>query len=259
MAGLGFRRFGVIESDLNIDFTQSSRPHLVTQVLKCCTAIPDDLVHDEIPFWGWTVGKRIACLARISGLNGRSDFTVHVECLNQACGRGMDLEISVEELLRLQRRADRTAYLPVRIGASTLSLRKPSGSDQLRWQQGSFDDEKAALDAVIRTLVAEPSAFCEEGPIPDDTVRIIDEAMQEADPLVNVRLAVHCPHCGEENTYEIDLQETALARLHQAQVRLLEDVHRLALHYHWSEQQIISLPPWRRDQYLAFLERERDQ
>jgi hypothetical protein len=44
--------------------------------------------------------------------------------------------------------------------------------------------------------------------------------------------------------------------LRRAQHGLIEDVHRLARTYHWTEDRVAALPPWRRARYLALIERE---
>jgi hypothetical protein len=83
--------------------------------------------------------------------------------------------------------------------------------------------------------------------------------MTELDPVVAFRLLSRCPFCEEENHYEIDLERLALARLHEAQRRLIEVIHGLAAHYHWSEREVLLLPPWRRARYLALIEKERSR
>ncbi len=44
-----------------------------------------------------------------------------------------------------------------------------------------------------------------------------------------------------------------LQELDARAVQLLEEVHALALHYHWSEREILALAPTRRERYLALL------
>jgi hypothetical protein len=112
---------------------------------------------------------------------------------------------------------------------------------------------------MIQTLLVEQSSFRERGSIPDEWVRSIERAMEEHDPLVNFILLVPCPHCDLENRHHIDLQELTLDVLRREQLRLLEAVHRLALRYHWGEEQIFSLPPWRFRHYLALIEEEENR
>jgi hypothetical protein len=267
IGNLSLRPFGLFENDLEVNFHQKLRPHLVTQVLECCTRDKSGKTPDQAFFWELAVGKRIECLLTIATLRDSSDLSVRLRCLSEACGQQMGVEISIEELATLQHRADDTFI--IRVGDESLPIRKPTGVDQLEWLKGSYPDEDATAKAMIRTLVLDnEKASCgklsrttsnQEGLIPDEWVQPINSAMEEFDPLVNFSLSVYCPYCEKESQYEIDLEELSLRKLHKAQLQLLDVVHRLAVHYHWSEQQIFSIPPWRRSHYLALIEREERQ
>jgi hypothetical protein len=45
--------------------------------------------------------------------------------------------------------------------------------------------------------------------------------------------------------------------IHKPIDELLDQIHRLAANYHWSEQEILALPKQRRTAYLRRLDRER--
>jgi uncharacterized protein YbbK (DUF523 family) len=107
---------------------------------------------------------------------------------------------------------------------------------------------------MIRSLLVPEAGI--EMPVSDELVTAADRFLAEADPLVNFNLAVKCPHCGSQASYSFDLEALALQELRQSQSCLLKTVHLLASHYHWSEQQVLSVSPWRRDYYLAQIERE---
>ena len=259
MTDLFIRHFGLSSSDLDIDFDQPSRPHLVTQILQCCLISSNQTEPDQNSIWKLTVGKRIEYLLSISAAMGQtSSITETFRCLNQKCQQQIEVELSIEALSSLQHEADDTEHLSIRVGDEDLLFRRPTGTDQLKWQQDPLNDEKTGLEAIIRSLLVEPALFNDNGLLIEENIQIIDEAMQKFDPLVNFRATVYCPYCETQHAYEIDLQETARRSLRLAQRHLVQDVHRLALHYHWSEEQILSLPVWRRRHYLALLEGERD-
>jgi hypothetical protein len=44
-----------------------------------------------------------------------------------------------------------------------------------------------------------------------------------------------------------------LQELDARAARLLEEVHALAFHYHWSEREILAMAPTRRERYLSLL------
>ena len=80
--------------------------------------------------------------------------------------------------------------------------------------------------------------------------------MQDFDPLVNFSLQVRCPYCSNEDVYELDLEGLSLQKLYESRLTLLNAIHRLATQYHWSEQQIFAIPPWRRSHYLTLIGKE---
>ena len=252
--GLLLRPFGLFRDDLEIDFNQHSPPRLVTQVLRCCTTGRDSEAPEEDFFWELPSGKRMEGLVAIATLGEPSGLSVRLRCPDEACRQEMEVEISTSELAGLQRRGDETGRVVVRVGDEEVQVRLPTGRDQQGWLETSFDDEGAALKTIVETLLLGPSR--EEGSVPDEWIEPIDEALEEIDPLVNFALLVGCPECGKESRYEVDLQDVSLKVLRRAQLHLLRSVHRLALHYHWSEAQIFNLPPWRYSHYLALIEEE---
>lgn len=251
------RPFGLFETDLNINFNQKLRPYLLNQILQCCTLDKNGEQIDQSFFQDLTVGKRIESLLTIVASSGSSNLYIPCSCLNQACQQQMELEISIEELIDLQQRADVADSHDVRIGDKILSIRKPTGKDQMDWLKFSFKDEREVIRAMIQTLVLDTEeASFDAGSISDEWIQTIDNAMEEFDQLVDFNVHARCPYCGEENRYAVDLEEILLSRLHRVQMHLLDDVHRIAEHYHWSEAQIIAIPPWRRSCYLALIDRE---
>lgn len=258
--GLFLRPFGVFEDDLNIDFNQKARPSLVTQILQCCTSDKKGKVLEQDFFWDLTVGKRIECLVTIAMLWDLSKLSVHLRCSNEMCQQPMELEISQKEIANLQLQSDKTDSFMIQIGDKSLPIRKPTGRDQIKWLKTPFANEDAAIQWMIRSLLYENEKISPDSDIEytisDEWVKTIDESMEEFDQLVNLNLMVYCPYCEKEGRYKINLEELSLLKLHKAQRGLLQTIHRLAFYYHWSEEDIFSIPPWRRLHYLALIERE---
>ncbi|MGI8520796.1 MAG: hypothetical protein ACR2MC_09380 [Actinomycetota bacterium] len=250
---LWLRPFGLFHADLELDFDQETRPQLVTQILQCCTTSKAGDPPDERFLWNLTSSKRIECLVAIASLRSPSGLTVRLRCPDETCLQEMELDLSLAELAGIQRQAEATDRCLIRLGDRSLQIRKPTGRDQLSWSNVSFEDEGAAAQTVIQTLLSE-EVSAEVNDL-GEWVRAIDSAMEELDPLVDFAMLVSCPGCGTENRHRVDLQELSLGLLRQDQLVLLEAVHRLVLRYHWSEEQIFSLPPWRFSRYLALIER----
>lgn len=258
---LHLRKFGFFEKDLDINFNQKLRPHIATQVLQCCTVDKSGKTLDKSFFWDLPIGKRIECLLIITNSGDSSIVPVYLQCLNQSCKQQIEVNISQDELINLQHRADTREDLTIHIGDKNLQIRKPTGRDQLEWLKDSFQDEDTAIKAIIGTLILGEGKFFVnmENPLPDEWIQTFNILMEELDPLVNFNLLVLCPYCEIENLYEIDLENLLLRKLRGDQQALFEVVHCLATHYHWSEQQILSIPPWRRSHYLDLIKGEEDR
>lgn len=249
ISDLGLRRFGIYESDLNIDFS-APRPFLVTSILDCCTRDARGHAVDRNFFWDLSVGTRTECLLRLITTGDQSEIPLSLRCPNSGCGNELEIELTFGEISELQQQALDDGPIFVTSESSHLKLRRPTGNDQLAWLGRDFALESEAVDQMLSTLIVD--GLSQGLPVTE-----IARVMEEHDPLVNFTVQVDCPDCKHEFVCEIDLQELSLTRLRQAQFRLLTTVHRLAAHYHWSEEEIFKVPYWRRDQYLSLLAREK--
>jgi hypothetical protein len=262
-ANLGFsataltlRPFGLYESDLNVDFNNTLRPFLVTQILECCTRGDGSQEVPQSFFWNLTVGKRIECLLNLISPEEPTKIAVAFACVNANCAQDLEIELSLDEIFSLQEEAYADEQVSMRVGDKQFRLRRPTAIDQLTWLKSSFANEETAVRTMIGTLLA-PGPF-----EPEDIVAAqasgIEQLLDDNDPLIDFKVEVHCPYCGMERPFEIDLEDLSLRRLRQVQLCLLRSVHTLARHYHWSEQEIFSVPYWRRAHYLALIEREKN-
>ncbi len=249
------RPFGLLKDDLEIDFHARPRIHLITEILKSCTSDKNGRRLHEGFFEELSVGKRIEGLATIVTAGGMKGLSVCLRCSNQDCLESMEVEFSLDELRGLQRRSDEANPFTIQIEDKILVLRRPTCRDQLSWLERSFPHEHVATMTMIQDLQA-PDEKGNKPLIPDEWIAIIDEAMTETDPLVNFRVTASCPHCGQDDTYWVDLEELLVQELQKEQTELIHTVHRLAFGYHWSEEEVFSIPPWRRKLYLSLLDKE---
>jgi hypothetical protein len=246
------RPFGAAPADLEADFAGLPRPHLVTEVLRAC--VGGLSARDA---WAMTAGERVAALLQVLAAGGERALGVVLPCA--ACGARLEVELPAEALLSLhEQAAARGGTVTVRGASGETTLRRATGADQAEWLRAGFAEPEAAFRAMLDTLVVRADG--DPPAEPDDWTGVdaaaVDRALGEADPLVAFEAAIACPECGREEDYPVDLQALVLERLRRAQARLMEQVHRLARAYHWSEAQAMALPAWRRARYLALVERE---
>ena len=241
---MALRIFGSDLGDLAVEFEALERPHLVTSLLARCSQTREGGSPPEQAIWELPLGTRIEAVAILAGGEAGRPLEWHVRCAR--CGAESELQLTPAELASLAQAAYREKLVPVKAGSRTAWLRRPTGDDQRRWLEGGTE----GTASIGASLFVEP-AFEDLGIGIEDLGETIDQAMQEFDPLVGFVLEVGCPECGYATPQMPDLLAAAIERLWMAQYDLIEQVHRLASHYHWSEEEISRLPAWRRHAYLA--------
>jgi len=230
---LSLRPFGTRWEDLDTDFS-APRPFVVTDVLNRCTT--SDLDVEDL--WNLTAGTRISALLALSSLGGKREFDTDFIC--RQCGLAVEVTLGIEELLRL---SPSESCVVISSEGGTARYRLPTGQDQREWLQYAGENEEQMRSRILASL-------CVEGKAKPESV---DAALDAADPLIRGGVTAVCPDCGCPHEMNVDLAGAALARLEGQQRSLLEGVHLLATHYHWSEAEIFALPAWRREHYLGLL------
>src|SRR6266540_3756712 len=243
------RAFGTRKADLDFDFTTNDRPGPVTDVLSACVLGRDGspLATDRV--WAMPVSQRIECLLRLAAAGHTFVWSVTLRCPRDDCRQLIEIELPIDDVLALQRRAEQTDLAEWQDGAISLRLRRPTGGDQRQWRAAWFADAAQARDAIFQSLVSSPEQLSAA-----NLIEMIDARLEEFDPLVAFSVQVGCPHCGLQTDFPVDLEALALSELEKVQTQLLQDLHRLATHYHWSESEILDLTPQRRARYLQLIE-----
>lgn len=87
----------------------------------------------------------------------------------------------------------------------------------------------------------------------DALLERVGDAIIEAEPQVEVRIPMACAGCGHEWAPVLDIVQFLWRELSVTGVRLLDEVHELAVGYGWSEEQVLRIPSRRRRQYVERL------
>ena len=125
-------------------------------------------------------------------------------------------------------------------------FRLPTGADQAAIAH--LDDEDQARLALLSRL-AEISVEA----LTEAEVDEVEKALEAVAPEVALEAEASCPECGTDNRVTLD----PYFGIGLDEERLLDEVHRLAATYHWSEQAILALPRSRRQRYLTRIDRDR--
>jgi hypothetical protein len=205
------------------------------------------------------VGDRDALLLQLRRITLGDRFDAVLACPQAACGEPLDLDLRVSDLL--------VAPYPAHAARAELRLQQdgvefevtahpPTAGDQERAAALALRDDAAAAAALLSSCVERvrcgerEAALAELGPA---AAGEIAQALAELDPQAEIELDVTCAACGGAFAAAFDVATFFLSELDRRARGLLRDVHALALHYHWSERDILALAPARRQQYLELL------
>jgi hypothetical protein len=142
------------------------------------------------------------------------------------------------------------ALVPVNVGEYALAVRPPSAADLRRaaaegrplWEFGASRVERAGQAVNADEL-------------PLEVVAEVEAALRAADPLALIEVELTCPACGRRWVALLDTAAYLFQELESWAHETLWTVHQLATAYSWSEAEILSLSPWRRQYYLELAER----
>lgn len=230
---------------------------LVTRLLaRCVERIGDAGVTEEVAR-GLTVGDRQYLLLSLRELTFGPKVVASVRCPWRDCAATMNVDFAIPDI-PVRAAGDDTAYRVVLSpqadkAARTVTFRLPTGADQEEIGALVAIDPVAALDALLQRCVRDPV----EALTPKAKAEI-EAAMAAAAYGPQLSLSASCPECGRGFTLPFDIQDFFFGELNATPDLLLREVHRLAFHYHWSEDEILGLTRDRRRRYLDVLADELD-
>lgn len=195
-------------------------------------------------------GDREALLLHLRAAAFGQQLDCQLDC--PVCGEAMDLELSVHELLVPPYPDPQRDYEAVLDGGERIRFRLPTGGDLEDAARSSADPERAAIGLLERCVI-DAGHGAEPRSLPGRLREELAQRLAEADPQAEVALVMSCPECGADVRAVLDAAEALFGELAADEVELYGEIHSLALHYHWSERDILALEVTSRRRYLALL------
>jgi hypothetical protein len=238
------RPFGQVPGDIEIDPLARPRPIAAADVLAACLHAAGRQPN-QAELLAWPVSRRLQGLLAVTIATRGGHWALTATCTDRDCGAPMDLPLDLEAFRRDADPAHAACALP---DGHSLNLAVPTGDDQIAWLAAGDAEPRA----IVGRLVPLPPGVDD---VPQDWLAPIEAALEAADPLTTLEIETACPECGAALSIPLDLEAGFLALLAAELPRLIDDIHALATAYHWSEAEIIAIPPARRRQYLARIDR----
>lgn len=135
----------------------------------------------------------------------------------------------------------------VDIAGQCLEFRLPNGADQAALATLPDADMRPWLIRQLALPTMIPSA------LGMDALAAIETGLEAVTPGIVQQVQAACPDCGANNDVDLDPYRVLTHRSDS----LLQEIHQIAVYYHWSEAEILALPRARRQRYLQLIDRAR--
>jgi hypothetical protein len=232
-----------------------------TLLARCLTRLgplPEPVTSEAVR--SLRVGDREALLLHLRRLTLGNRMQCILSCADPACGEKMDLDLNVSDLLV-------PAYPQVQERYETLvkdngiayrvCFRLPTGADQEEVASLACTDPQVAAELLLRRCVEQVTTEGGDVVSSEDwlpaVVQQLPAVMAELDPQAEVLLHLTCPLCGHVFSALFDAGAYFFQELAGRARLLYREVHLLALHYHWSEAEIMGMTASKRRLYLDLL------
>jgi hypothetical protein len=215
------------------------RRHPLDRALLTLAAALPEVPYERLA--DWPIGRRNQTLTRLYCENFGSRLLAWTVCVQ--CGEKLEFEMNAE--LMAGDDVHGNASADERVTANEWTFRLPNSRDLARAVREA-DPVGGAVRIVESCLVsANPPAQWSE-----EDLSAIGEKLAMADPMAEMRLALHCPDCGNDWLEELDVVSFFWKEIEARGRQVLFAIHALASAYGWSQAEILSLSENRRAMYL---------
>lgn len=248
---------------------EKSRSHAyrITQLLTGCithigsiTPITPDIVREL------SITDRDFLLLKLRELTFGSKIECILTCPNSDCNKKMNVDFNTNALV-FEKRGLNKYYFTIETDNTSIEFRLPNGGDQESVADFAVKDTTLAETVIfrrcIRSINGKYPSETEIDNLAQESKDAVQKQMEQLDPLTDLNMLAVCPECGNEFLAPFDIQDFFLDELDPNPDAFYREIHYLAYYYHWSLDQILSLPRWKRKKYIEFLideiSREREE
>jgi hypothetical protein len=221
------------------------------------------------------VADRQYLLLKVREATCGTEVRVTLTCRSDDCGKRMDVDFSTQDipvkasihkgpLYKVQLSPEARVVGEDGRQYEDVVFRLPCGADQEEIGSMLERDEQRAAAMLLGRCVQRIGSWEHPGLIgisrlPARTLMEIEKQIEQAAPAVELMMAGNCPHCGARFSLPFDLVTFFWDELQNSREQLLREVHYLAFHYHWSEQEIMAMPRPLRRRYVTLLAQEMEK
>lgn len=215
------------------------------------------------------VGDRQYLLLKLRELTFGDQVQATLSCPWPDCGKRVDIDFQISEIPVKSVEIKSPSY-EMKLSSETLvsteegvsprivRFRLPNGEDQEMLSPLLAQNEAEALTQLLYRCV---HSFDDNEELSIEFIRNlsprtrmeIETQMEALAPGIDLMMEISCPECGRDFTVPFELQDFFFGELRTSLDLLRREVHYLAFHYHWSENEIMSMTREKRRGYIETL------
>lgn len=240
----GHLESALIELDKN-----TSRPSYVSSVLALALESIGSHTVDVKRVSSLCVADRQFLMLRLAAMLSGEQQWLKVTCGH--CKAFFDVDFSRCDL-PVKEAVVGFPFVKLNLEAGEAELRVPTASEQMD-VVGLPDDEamQHMLQCCVYSLNNASPVEAAVRQLSDADIAAIDQALDRLSPAVCDELLVICPECKREQSAKLDHYH--LSGLDSNS--FYAEVHTIAMHYHWSETEILNMARSKRHRYLGLIDR----
>jgi hypothetical protein len=181
------------------------------------------------------------------------------------CGEWVGIDFSISDVPVTEpphRAPTHSMTLPAawtgRAEAVDVAFRLPNGGDQEELSGLAATNEAEALTLLLSRCIQRigsdgPAARDQVAALPAVARAGIEERMRYLAPRIELTMEAACTGCGRSFAAPFDIHRFFFGELRTDHELLYREVHYLAYHYHWSEQEIMAMTRDKRRTYIDVL------
>jgi hypothetical protein len=203
---------------------------------------------------GVSLGTRDAALLRLYRDLRGPQLDALAEC--PVCGTTLEVHLAIDDLVDgYPARHGAAGTRSIDLGTAVAEVRLPTTEDLMA--AAEEDQPRLAREILIgrcvgpvRRHAGASDSVRDSAALTEEELALLGARLEELDPLVDVRVDIHCEECGTAWDALLDVPELVWDQVRGVARRLLREVDSLATRYGWSESEILALSERRRRAYL---------
>ena len=196
-------------------------------------------------------GDRQYLIIQLEAIINPASKWLTIDC--HACGELIQLKL-IPGTLPVKPAGQNFPTTTTHLSIGEVMLRAPNGADEMALLQQP-NNEKQRLSHLLKRLISQSNKPIDIEQLTTDDTEIIDQILENMMPQPSIEISTACPYCDSLQEITLDIYQW----MNEQSNDIENDIHQLAINYHWSEKEILALPKTRRKHYLQLIEQASHQ